>query len=218
MKINFPPRLTLAALLATALTAARSSAEGGNPPGEGSQWIETKGPASSQTPETIIRDWPPLARAQARAMIEKYGRPTAFGSRALVWHHNEPWDETVVFRHTWVHSEANQDADFLKQAVGYRVPQEKADELRRFDRRLTLNSNTNELAFQSDSEATNFLALNLADEIITGRRSVENARDFFRKTKALEMSGRSSNYLNGFLFTPTADVIIDPMTYQGAPE
>jgi hypothetical protein len=220
MKINLGRSVLMTALLGGAATAAapRARADGGIPPGQDSEWIETKGPASSQTPETTIRDWPPLARAQARAMIEKYGEPQAFGPRALVWRRNEPWDVTAVFNHTWVHSEANQDKDFLKQAIGYVVPQDKADELRRFDPRLTFNLDTNELAFQSDSEATNFLALNLADEIITGRRSVENARDFFRKTEALEMSGKSSNYLNGFLFTPTVEVIIIPMSYQGAPE
>jgi hypothetical protein len=46
----------------------------------------------------------------------------------------------------------------------------------------------------------NILALNLADEIVTDRRSVEDARDFYRETAQLSRSGKTSRYTEGFLF------------------
>jgi hypothetical protein len=46
----------------------------------------------------------------------------------------------------------------------------------------------------------NFLALNLVDEIATGARSVEDARDFYSKTARLSKAGKSSAYMEGLLF------------------
>ncbi|HAM35131.1 MAG TPA: hypothetical protein DEB40_00265 [Elusimicrobia bacterium] len=156
--------------------------------------------ASARTAETIIRDWPERARGAARAMIEKYGKPNRGSADALVWYNNGPWQKTVVYRRAWPQSAATREDDFLEQTIAYQVPNDKINALKRFDPRLSVNKIRAELSCRSESESANFLALNLADEIVVNKRSVESARDFCLKTRRLARSGKTSPYLEGFLF------------------
>jgi hypothetical protein len=205
--------LGLVALLMAVAAGHKAKASGEietQKPSATTHWIETKSSDSAQTPETVVREWPELSQKMARAMIEKYGQPVRFNDDALVWEHNGSWQKSVVYRAAWPHSAAKKDVDYLKQTIGYRVPQEKIEDLRRFDKRLSVNTETNEVSFQSESEKTNFLALNLADEIVTEKRSVEDARDYFKKTARLAESGKSSQYTEGFLFPVPNERVVNP--------
>lgn len=149
--------------------------------------------------ETVVGIWPPAQRAAARALIEKYGRPAQYDSHALAWFNNGIWKRTVIFRRSPYRGKAR-DKDFLQQSVGYIVPADKIAALKRFDPRLDVSQTAGEMTFTSDREATNLLALNLADEIVTGRRSVASARAFFMRTSILAASGKSSPYRKDLRF------------------
>lgn len=152
------------------------------------------------TPESIIRAWPAPQRAAAGAMIEKYGKPSQFDRRALVWFNNGAWKRTIVYRNAVHHAAKAPGNDFLQQTVGYIVPNDKVAALKLFDRRLEVSTTAGELTFTSDREATNLLALNLADEIVAGKRTVAGARAFFVKTSRLAASGKSSPYREALRF------------------
>lgn len=156
--------------------------------------------AAPATPETIIRHWPAAERAAAGALIEKYGRPAQFDRHALVWFNNGSWKRTIVYRKGLHRAAKGPDTDFLQQTVGYIVPNDKIAELKRFDSRIEVTPSAGELTFTSDREATNLLALNLADEIVVGKRSVAGARAFFAKTSRLAASGKSSPYSDKLRF------------------
>jgi hypothetical protein len=185
--------------------AAGLFAQPGAQPTVNMERMETQSSRSAQTPETVIKDWPDQARSIARAMIEKYGEPDRFSGKAVVWYDNAPWQKTVVYRDAWPHSITMRDKDYLEQTIGYQVPNEKVNALRRFDRRLDVNRTSGELSSRSESESMNILALNLADEIVNDRRSVQDARNFYRKTARLSRSGKNSLYLTEFLFELHAD-------------
>jgi hypothetical protein len=51
-------------------------------------------------------------------------------------------------------------------------------------------------------EEANFLALNLAHEIVTGKRSVEDARDFYPKAVMAHMQKQPSPYAEKLQFGP----------------
>ena len=146
------------------------------------------------TPEAVIRTWPAAQRAVSRALIEKYGPPGQYDAHALAWFNNGPWKRTVVYRKGRRRSARGTYRDFLQQTVGYIVPDDKIAALRKFDRRLEVSPTAGELSFTSDREATNLLALNLADEIVVGKRSVAGARAYFAKSARLAASGKSSPY------------------------
>jgi len=206
---DFNRSAAYAALLAISLTPfflalgrwgevhAQTGVTVGPPPTEGTQ--------ASQTPETVVQKWPEGARATAREMISKYGQPNRFSEGALVWIDNGPWQKTVVYRNAWPHFLGRRDKDYLEQTIAYRVPTDKIEDLKRFDRRLEINESRGQLSSRSESEAMNFLALNLADEIVTEKRGVDDARDFMAKTESLAASGKSSAYTKGFLFPNRGD-------------
>jgi len=172
--------------------------------------METESSRSAQTPETVIKDWPDRARGIARVMIEEYGEPDRFTQDAVIWYGNGPWRRTVVYRRAWPHYVLMRDKDFLEQTIGYQVPKDKINALKRFDRRLDVYPVSDELSSRSESERMNFLALNLADEIVNGTRSVEGARSFYNRTVRLSESGKSSGYLAGFLFEVHNDRSVFP--------
>lgn len=165
---------------------------------------ETAPPLPVATPsvETVVEKWPERARQIARVMIEKYGPPGKVAEDSLIWYGNGVWRRTVVYGTAWPHYIALPDKDYLEQTVACRVPDEKIDALKRFDPRVVIDREGRKLSARSESEPLNFLVLNLAHEIIAGRRSVEDARDFYRRTEELAAAGKSSRYLQGLMFAP----------------
>ena len=76
------------------------------------------------------------------------------------------------------------------------------EDLSRFDIKLDVDARYSELSSRSESEAMNFLVLNLAHEIVSGKRSAMEARQFAAKTVRLSAAGKSSRYLERLLFQP----------------
>jgi len=160
--------------------------------------------------DRVLERWPGPARAVARAMIARYGLPTRFDDASLVWLHHGPWEKTVAYRDGWPQSKVPEEQDYLRQVIGYRVPPGKLESLMRFDARVEPNPATNELAALSSSESLNFLLLNLADDIVTEKRTVANARDFFVRTLKLSSAGKTSPYMTGFQFDPPNEKTVTP--------
>jgi len=150
-------------------------------------------------PEVVVGIWPAAQRATARALIDKYGRPAQYDSHALAWFNNGIWKKTVIYRRSPLQG-PNRDKEFLQQSVGYIVPADKIAALKKFDKRLEVSQTAGEMTFTSDREATNLLALNLADEIVTGKRTVASARAFFMRTTVLAAAGKSSPYRRDLRF------------------
>jgi hypothetical protein len=184
-------------LVILGLCAPRASAE---QPGPLEPPVMNETTAAVQTPETTIRNWPARPRLEARALIAKFGPPSRFDDDSLVWVDNAPWTETVVYRRTPEDVAGLNRQDTLKQSIFYDVPDTKIAALKRFDGRLAFDRGTRVLSTYSENEKLNFLALNLAAEIVNNTRSSDEAREFYRKTVELSASGKTSAYMSGFLF------------------
>jgi len=65
---------------------------------------------------------------------------------------------------------------------------------------LRLSRDRRELSATSEAEETNFLALNLADEVVRERKSPEEARAFYLKSVLQWNAGKASPYLKGLRF------------------
>lgn len=70
----------------------------------------------------------------------------------------------------------------LYQAISYKVDPADADELLKYDGSIILERTKGEIAARCDKEAANFLAINLANDVAEGRRSVEDARKFYAES------------------------------------
>lgn len=153
------------------------------------------------TPESIIKRWPARPRAAAVVLLEKYGRPDQFDEKSLAWFGNGEWKRTIV---------RPRAKGFLEQTVGYLAPQDKLPELKRFHPALETSPVAGEMTFASESEENNRLALNLADEVATGKRAPADARAAYLKTTRLALSGKSSPYLDRLQFEPDNTRVMIP--------
>jgi hypothetical protein len=197
------------ALLALA-AAASPAALNAQSPMTDPEHVESASAPAARTAETSIDKWPEGSRDVARVMIEKYGEPDQFSDDALVWKDKGSWKRSVVYRTALPRLFGPRDKDYLEQSIRYRVPGEKLAELKRFDKRIRVDELTGEMSSRSESEPLNFLTLNLAEEIVSEKRSVEDAREVYRKVTEFYESGKSSPYLNGFVFSNDTDSLAAP--------
>ncbi len=156
-----------------------------------------------RTPEEVIEGWPERPRVAARALIAEYGEPDIVDEDELRWVGKRPWDETAVRREA-------PEGETVKQSIHYPAARGKLDALSRLGARLEFDESSGELASLSDSENFNFLALNAADAVVSGKRSVEEAAALYRRTRELSASGKSSPDTRGFLFPRGPAVIGAP--------
>ncbi|MDD5656223.1 MAG: hypothetical protein PHF00_03105 [Elusimicrobia bacterium] len=135
--------------------------------------------------------WPAPARSAVRLMLRRYGLPESWSYEGLVWRNRGPWARVVVSARP--HSPLEQD-------VAYPLDEAQARRLRRFPHGLEIDEARGLLGARSDREWLNVLALNLADDIVKGRRTPEEASGFFLKTASQTLAGKSSPYTEGLRF------------------
>ena len=158
--------------------------------------------APPQSAEQAIASWKAKPREVAQQMIKKYGAPQEVTANRLIWHNNGPWKFTELVNEEIPHTFPVPHHDMLYQTIDYRVDPSDADELLTYDGSVVLERTKGELAARCDKEEANFLAINLANDIATGKRSVEDARRFYAESMAQMMkTGQPNEYLKGFRFT-----------------
>jgi hypothetical protein len=110
-------------------------------------------------------------------MIEKYGQPDEVTAMRLVWHDNGPWKRTIVTKEETDHAFPMPHKDVLEQVIDYRVPTDKVDDLAKYDGSVIVERTKGELSARCDKEEANYLALNLANDVATGKKSPADARE-----------------------------------------
>lgn len=156
-----------------------------------------------------MSEFPEAARSAADDMMQRYGQPDEMSESRVIWHENGPWVETIIFREPIQHNWPREHPDLLEQSVYHNVPVEKLSDLAEFDGSVIVDRTRGTLAARCDREEMNFLALNLAHDIITDQRTVQEARDFFTQTamefmaiQQGEREGPLPEYTQGLLFEP----------------
>ena len=124
----------------------------------------------------LTRDWPKPSQAAAQEMLRAYGPPTEATATTLTWQGNGPWVRTIVRKTPVEHDFPAKHMDVLEQVVEYRVPLNFFTPIATFDGSVVPNRTRGELSVQGDREASNILALNLADDIVQGRATADEAR------------------------------------------
>jgi hypothetical protein len=163
---------------------------------------ETSSPASIDSVKRFIMTWQSPSKNAVYEMMNKYGMPDEMTPTMVVWLSNEPWAKTVVHKMPMPHSFPTPHVDVLEQVVPLKVPLDKIDDVVTFDGSISVNRTKGEVSVTCDKESTNFLALNLAKDIIDGRRSVEQARTFFARTALQVQKGEKPTYVAELRFRP----------------
>jgi len=155
----------------------------------------------SMSAASVIADWPATPKEVAQKTIEKYGEPDGVTKDMLVWTGNGPWKKTSVSREEIPHDFPVKHTDLMKQEIDYRVPADKFDDLARYDGSVIVERTKGTIAARCDKEEANFLALNLAHDIVTGKKTAEQAREAYAKDVKASMMGEKPAYMQKLQFS-----------------
>jgi hypothetical protein len=155
---------------------------------------------------SVIATWPATSKKVAEEMITKYGEPMGITSEMLVWNNNGVWKRTIVSRDTVLHNFPSPHPDLLEQFIDYKVPADKYDDMAAYDGSVILERTKGEMSARCDKEGANLLAINLANDVATGAKTTEQAREYYTQAiKTFMQSGKMDPYMQGFKFTvPTS--------------
>lgn len=202
MKLN---KIGMVASLAAAMTAGsalgedvKKGSEKGTVPGTQEQAAGAKNLSADQ----VIQSWKEKPKELAKEMIQKYGQPQEITSTRLVWHNNGPWLKTELVNEEIEHNFPMPHKDMLKQTISLQVPTDKLSKIGEYDGSVIVDRTPGEISARCDKEPMNFLALNLANDIITEKKSVEEARDYYAKTAMAFMKGKTDPYTEKLQFQP----------------
>ncbi len=160
--------------------------------------------------EALLADWPAGPSGMARQMMKQYGPPNEGTPVRLIWYRNGPWKRTEVIRDEIVHNFPATHTDFITNWIDYPVPVDMMNELTRYDGSCLLDRTAGEAGARCDSEAANFITINIMHEIVTGTRTVEEARHFYAEQMSAYMMGRPAPYAERLLFDPPRGGTMDP--------
>jgi hypothetical protein len=161
------------------------------------------GNLQSQDMKAQINDWPETAKKAAEAMMEKYGEPTEQTPSLLIWKNTGPFTHTMVYKEEIQHDFPMPHKDVLEQVLNYDVPVDKYDDLAEFDGSVIVERTQGTMAARCDKEAANTLALKLANDIIKGTKSVQEAREFYGEAMMAMLKGDKKDYLTKLQFDVT---------------
>ncbi|MEW6156738.1 MAG: hypothetical protein AB1813_04860 [Verrucomicrobiota bacterium] len=172
--------------------------------------------AQKVSADQIIQNWKAKPKEVAQTLISKYGQPDEVTPQRLIWHNNGPWKRTEVVNEEIPHSFPMPHTDIVEQTIALKVPPEKFDELAKYDGSVIVERTKGEISARCDKEEMNFLALNLAKDIVDGKKSVKQARDFYAKTAKAFKEGQKDAYTQGLQFEPLRLAAGDPDQPAGA--
>lgn len=186
MKQACPSAILLALILSTAFVACSPS--------------KRLSSVSANETRSLISVWPNMPKEVAQKMISKYGAPNEVTNTMLVWHNNGPWKRTIVYKEEILHDFPKPHTDLLEQFIDYKVPPEKFDDLAQYDGSVIAERTKGEISARCDMEEMNFLALNLAHDIATGKKTVEQGRDYYTRAVKEFMQGKVDPYVQKLQF------------------
>jgi hypothetical protein len=155
-----------------------------------------------QLARRVARGWYNHSTVLALKLIDEYGPPEEIESGRLTWYDKGPWARMAVWNQGDYYYSGVYGTDDLEQTVRYSVPSEKDKALASFSGELVVSGDHKELTVRGDDESRNYLTINLADDIVQGKRGPAGARLFYANVSELRESGKSSPYLERLLFIP----------------
>jgi hypothetical protein len=194
--------MALAAVIAAAAGCGRHTMTSG---GE-----VVSAPRARASMDRLVASWAPESREAATMMADKYGPPAEQTETMLVWHETGPWKRTIVYRDPVPHAFPKPHTDLLEQFIDYRVPPDRFDDLAAYDGSVIAERTKGELSARCDKEPLNFLAINLANDVATGRRAPAEARQEYARQAMAFMAGQPAPYTEGLKFAVAKGGTGDP--------
>lgn len=135
----------------------------------------------SATHTSLTTGWPEEAREAAQLVIDQYGQPDEATDTQLTWHTPGPWKRIVATKAFHEHNFPTPHHDSVESFIDYQVPVDKVSAITEFDGSVVVDRTRGEVSARCHDEQANFLALNLMHDIVTGDKTVEQARQYYAK-------------------------------------
>ncbi len=155
--------------------------------------------------DAMTQGWPKASRDAIQFMEKKYGAPQGMTSDLVFWGKTGPWKRTAVYRVEVPHNFPGPHTDVMQQWIDYKAPTSMYESLARYDGSVVLERTAGEASARCDKEGANFLALNLADEIVHGKMTVEAARMKYGEQIMAMKAGKSAPYTEKLRFAADGD-------------
>jgi len=153
----------------------------------------------------IIKGWPNDSQEAARIVIDTYGEPSEVTETQLTWHQVGAWKRVVASKAYYPHDFPAPHIDCVESFVDYRVAPERLTDLGQFDGSVMVDRTAGEISARCHDEQANNLALNLAHDIVTGVKTVVEAREYYAKEFADARRKQPTPYMDRLHFTPTTN-------------
>ena len=151
-----------------------------------------------------VSNWPEAGRMAVDEITKKYGPADYFNEDELNWMNKGVWKKICISKMESKHSFPIEHTDNMTTTISYKVPVDKMDDLGRFDGSVTFDRTQGLLSARCDKEANNFLALNLANDIVKGKKTVEQARKAFADIVKSKMNGANPIYMQKLTFASSS--------------
>lgn len=127
----------------------------------------------------IARSWSEEQAKIVGTLVDKYGEPDVSGDTMLVWNERGRWKRITATKEAHKHDFPFPHTDFVENETAYKVPPSKAGDLARFDGSIIVRRTDGTIAAKCHDEEANYLAINLAHDVVTGAKSVDEARQAY---------------------------------------
>lgn len=151
---------------------------------------------------SIPSDWPEDAREAAQLVLDKYGEADEATASVLIWNQAGPWKRLIAYRETTPHEFPAPHKDSVESFLEHTVPTDKISDIAAFDGSVVVNRTRGELSARCHDEEANFLALNLAQDVATGAKDVQAARDYYAHEFLAYRRKDPTPYMQGLRFEP----------------
>lgn len=152
-----------------------------------------------------VQEWPHESRQAAELVIDQFGEPDEVSRNELTWYGVGPWKRVVATRWFEHHNFPLPHVDCVECVIDYRVPAEKMADLAIFDGSIRVDRTAGELSVRCRSIASDTLKINLVHDIVTGNRSVEDARAYHIEEVLNATRGNPTPYRSTLMVPPQED-------------
>lgn len=171
----------------------------------------TTGSITKESVQKHVSNWPDESKKAADFMIKKYGLPSGVTPDMVVWNDVKPFKRTIIYKEAVTHKFPMEHRDVLEHFIDYKAPSsDKVAQIWDFDGSVMLERTKGEMSARCDNEEANFLALNLANQIVEGKTTVEDARTEYAKQIMAMKSGKPKELTQKLVFTPAKGGAGDP--------
>jgi hypothetical protein len=150
----------------------------------------------------IIAEWPEQSQEAAEFVLDKYGPPDEVTEHQLVWRDRAPWKRIVATKAFYRHDFPTTHYDSVQGIIDYSIPTEKLSALGAFDGSVIVDRTPGEVSARCHDEEANKLALNLVHDIVTGKKDVEAAREYYKEEFLNHRRGKPTPYMEKLHFQP----------------